>query len=115
MFVRSVCPWTGLLRSVCSSKSQHTSCSLVTGRQTCALPIYAPYVPGWDCHGLPNEWKIEEEYRKKKQNKDEVPAQEFRAECRAYADKWVGVQKEQFKRLGVMGEDRKSTRLNSSH
>ena len=64
----------------------------------------APYVPGWDCHGLPIEWKIEEEYRKKKQNKDEVPAQEFRAQCRAYADKWVGVQKEQFKRLGVMGD-----------
>ena len=64
----------------------------------------APYVPGWDCHGLPIEWKIEEEYRKKKQNKDEVPPQEFRAQCRAYADKWVGVQKEQFKRLGVMGD-----------
>ena len=64
----------------------------------------APYVPGWDCHGLPIEWKIEEEYRKKKQSKDEVPAQEFRAQCRAYADKWVGVQKEQFKRLGVMGD-----------
>ncbi|AUW56781.1 isoleucine--tRNA ligase [Sphingobium sp. SCG-1] len=64
----------------------------------------APYVPGWDCHGLPIEWKIEEEYRKKKLNKDEVPAQEFRAQCRAYADKWVEVQKEQFKRLGVMGD-----------
>jgi isoleucyl-tRNA synthetase len=64
----------------------------------------APYVPGWDCHGLPIEWKIEEEYRKQKKNKDEVPAQEFRAQCRAYADKWVGVQKEQFKRLGVMGD-----------
>ena len=64
----------------------------------------APYVPGWDCHGLPIEWKIEEEYRKKKLNKDEVPAQEFRAQCRAYADRWVGVQKEQFKRLGVMGD-----------
>ncbi|MGK2909092.1 MAG: isoleucine--tRNA ligase [Sphingobium sp.] len=64
----------------------------------------APYVPGWDCHGLPIEWKIEEKYRKKKLNKDEVPPQEFRAECRAYADKWVGVQKEQFKRLGVMGD-----------
>ena len=64
----------------------------------------APYVPGWDCHGLPIEWKIEEEYRKKKLNKDEVPAQEFRALCRAYADRWVGVQKEQFKRLGVMGD-----------
>jgi isoleucyl-tRNA synthetase len=64
----------------------------------------APYVPGWDCHGLPIEWKIEEEYRKKKQNKDEVPPQEFRAQCRAYADKWVGVQREQFKRLGIMGD-----------
>ena len=64
----------------------------------------APYVPGWDCHGLPIEWKIEEEYRKKKMNKDEVPASEFRAQCRAYADKWVDVQKEQFKRLGVMGD-----------
>ncbi len=64
----------------------------------------APYTPGWDCHGLPIEWKIEEEYRKKKLNKDEVPAQEFRAQCRAYADTWVGVQKEQFKRLGIMGD-----------
>lgn len=64
----------------------------------------APYVPGWDCHGLPIEWKIEEEYRKKKQNKDEVPPAEFRAQCRAYADNWVGVQREQFKRLGIMGD-----------
>ena len=64
----------------------------------------APYVPGWDCHGLPIEWKIEEEYRKKKLNKDEVPPQEFRAECRAYAAKWVDIQRDQFKRLGVMGD-----------
>ncbi|GAA4767303.1 isoleucine--tRNA ligase [Stakelama sediminis] len=64
----------------------------------------APYVPGWDCHGLPIEWKIEEAYRKKKRNKDEVPAKEFRAECREYATKWVGVQREQFERLGVMGD-----------
>ena len=64
----------------------------------------APYVPGWDCHGLPIEWKIEEEYRKKKLNKDEVPPSEFRAQCRAYADKWVDVQREQFKRLGIMGD-----------
>jgi isoleucyl-tRNA synthetase len=61
----------------------------------------APYVPGWDCHGLPIEWKVEEEYRKKKLNKDEVPVEEFRAECRAYAQKWVDVQREQLKRLGV--------------
>ncbi|MGB3797287.1 MAG: isoleucine--tRNA ligase [Alteraurantiacibacter sp.] len=64
----------------------------------------APYVPGWDCHGLPIEWKIEEKYRKKKKNKDEVPPKEFRQECREYAAEWVAVQAEQFKRLGVMGE-----------
>ena len=64
----------------------------------------APYVPGWDCHGLPIEWKVEEAYRAKKLDKDQVPVAQFRAECRAYADKWVGVQREQFKRLGVMGE-----------
>ncbi len=61
----------------------------------------APYVPGWDCHGLPIEWKVEEEYRKKKRNKDEVPPEEFRAECRAYAQHWVNVQREQLKRLGI--------------
>jgi len=64
----------------------------------------APYVPGWDCHGLPIEWKVEEEYRKKKKNKDEVPAEEFRAECRAYAQNWVNVQREQLKRLGIGGD-----------
>jgi isoleucyl-tRNA synthetase len=63
----------------------------------------APYVPGWDCHGLPIEWKVEEAYRKKKKNKDEVPAEEFRAECRAYAAQWVEVQKAQFQRLGISG------------
>ncbi|WP_454885624.1 isoleucine--tRNA ligase [Sphingomonas oryzagri] len=64
----------------------------------------APYVPGWDCHGLPIEWKVEEQYRAKKQNKDDVPVAQFRAECRAYAQKWVDVQRDQFKRLGVMGD-----------
>ena len=64
----------------------------------------APYVPGWDCHGLPIEWKVEEQYRKKKLNKDEVPAEEFRAECRAYAQHWVDTQREQLKRLGIMGD-----------
>jgi isoleucyl-tRNA synthetase len=63
----------------------------------------APYVPGWDCHGLPIEWKVEEQYRKKKLNKDEVPVKEFRAECRAYAQHWVNVQREQVKRLGILG------------
>ncbi|MEJ2409288.1 MAG: isoleucine--tRNA ligase [Novosphingobium sp.] len=64
----------------------------------------APYVPGWDCHGLPIEWKVEEEYRKKKKNKDEIPPEEFRAECRAYAQHWVNVQREQLKRLGIGGD-----------
>ncbi len=64
----------------------------------------APYVPGWDCHGLPIEWKVEEAYRAKKLNKDDVPVDQFRAECRAYAEKWVEVQKGEFERLGVMGD-----------
>ncbi len=62
------------------------------------------YVPGWDCHGLPIEWKIEEQYKKNKKNKNEVPIVEFRKECRAFAEKWIGVHKEQFKRLGVVGD-----------
>ncbi|MEP6868926.1 MAG: class I tRNA ligase family protein, partial [Novosphingobium sp.] len=61
----------------------------------------APYVPGWDCHGLPIEWKVEEQYRKKKLDKDQVDPVEFRAECRAYAQGWVDKQREQLKRLGV--------------
>jgi len=64
----------------------------------------APYVPGWDCHGLPIEWKVEEQYRKKKLNKDEVPPKEFRAECRAYAQHWVDTQREQLKRLGISAD-----------
>ncbi|WP_066114043.1 MULTISPECIES: isoleucine--tRNA ligase [unclassified Blastomonas] len=64
----------------------------------------APYVPGWDCHGLPIEWKIEEQYRKKKLNKDEVDPVAFRAECRAYAQHWVNTQREQLKRLGINGD-----------
>ncbi len=62
------------------------------------------YVPGWDCHGLPIEWKIEEEYRAKGKNKDAVPINEFRAECRAFAEHWLGVQRNEFKRLGVEGD-----------
>ncbi len=64
----------------------------------------APYVPGWDCHGLPIEWKVEEQYRKKKQDKDQIPLLEFRAECRAYAQHWVDVQRTQLKRLGIMAD-----------
>ena len=62
------------------------------------------YVPGWDCHGLPIEWKIEEQYKKNKKNKNEVPINEFRKECRDFASKWIEVHKEQFKRLGVIGD-----------
>ena len=62
------------------------------------------YVPGWDCHGLPIEWKIEEEYRAAGRDKDEVPVLQFRAECRAYAEKWLAVQDAEFRRLGVEGE-----------
>ena len=62
------------------------------------------YVPGWDCHGLPIEWKIEEQYKKNKKNKNEVPIVEFRKECRAFAEKWIEVHKTQFKRLGVVGD-----------
>ncbi len=62
------------------------------------------YVPGWDCHGLPIEWKIEEQYKKNKKNKNEVPIVEFRKECRAFAEKWIDIHKEQFKRLGVVGD-----------
>ena len=62
------------------------------------------YVPGWDCHGLPIEWKIEEQYRAKGLNKDDVPVVEFRKECRAFAEHWVDVQREEFKRLGVEGD-----------
>jgi isoleucyl-tRNA synthetase len=64
----------------------------------------ANYVPGWDCHGLPIEWKIEEQYRAKGKNKDAVPVNEFRQECRAFAAHWMGVQSEEFQRLGVIGD-----------
>jgi isoleucyl-tRNA synthetase len=69
-----------------------------------ALGHDANYVPGWDCHGLPIEWKIEEQYRAKGRNKDEVPVVEFRRECRAFAEHWLSVQREEFKRLGVTGD-----------
>ena len=81
----------------------HTLKDMVVRTQT-LLGKDAPYVPGWDCHGLPIEWKIEEQYRKKKLDKDEVPLTEFRAECRAYAQHWVDTQREQLKRLGIGGD-----------
>ena len=62
----------------------------------------ANYVPGWDCHGLPIEWKVEEKYRSTGRDKDEVPIVEFRQECRDFAEHWIGVQREEFQRLGVI-------------
>ena len=64
----------------------------------------ANYVPGWDCHGLPIEWKIEEKYRKKGKDKDDIPISEFRQECREFAKHWISVQREEFKRLGIEGD-----------
>jgi isoleucyl-tRNA synthetase len=63
----------------------------------------ARYVPGWDCHGLPIEWKIEEQYRAKGLNKDDVDTVAFRQECRRFAERWIDVQRAEFKRLGVTG------------
>ena len=62
------------------------------------------YVPGWDCHGLPVEWQVEEQYRAKGKNKDEVPIIEFRRECRAFAQKWIETQRDEFARLGGVGD-----------
>ncbi|HEY0106249.1 MAG TPA: isoleucine--tRNA ligase [Rhizomicrobium sp.] len=64
----------------------------------------APYIPGWDCHGLPIEWKIEEKYRKEGKSKDDVPIDVLRKDCRAFAEHWIDVQRKQFIRLGCMGE-----------
>jgi isoleucyl-tRNA synthetase len=68
------------------------------------LGYNSAYVPGWDCHGLPIEWKIEESYRAKGKDKNDVPVIEFRQECRTFATQWVDIQREEFKRLGVLGE-----------
>jgi isoleucyl-tRNA synthetase len=64
----------------------------------------APYIPGWDCHGLPIEWKIEEKYRKEGKSKDDVPIAQLRQDCRDFANHWIGVQRTQFKRMGCMGQ-----------
>ena len=63
----------------------------------------ARYVPGWDCHGLPIEWKIEEQYRKQGKDKDQVPDVDFRQECRKFAEGWVDIQRDEFKRIGITG------------
>lgn len=62
------------------------------------------YIPGWDCHGLPIEWKVEEQYRKAGKNKDDIPVLQFRAECRNYAKNWLSIQSAEFQRLGVQAE-----------
>ena len=64
----------------------------------------AHYIPGWDCHGLPIEWQIEIEYRKKGIRRDDVPVDEFRRQCRAFADRWIDSQMAEFIRLGVQGD-----------
>ncbi len=73
-------------------------------RSRFALGYDVDYVPGWDCHGLPIEWKIEEEFRAKGRRKDEVSKAEFRTRCRDYAGEWIDRQREEFKRLGVLGD-----------
>jgi isoleucyl-tRNA synthetase len=64
----------------------------------------SPYVPGWDCHGLPIEWKIEEKYREAGKDKDDLNIVDFRDECRQFAKNWVDIQSAQFQRLGVSGD-----------
>jgi isoleucyl-tRNA synthetase len=76
----------------------------VVNRSQQMLGKDANYVPGWDCHGLPIEWKIEEKYRAEGKDKDAVPIVELRQECREFAEHWIGVQREEFKRLGVEGD-----------
>tara|TARA_B110000914_G_C15514922_1_gene472902 strand:+ start:650 stop:3490 length:2841 start_codon:yes stop_codon:yes gene_type:complete len=63
----------------------------------------AEYRPGWDCHGLPIEWKVEEKFRDEGKNKEEIPINDFRNECRLFAKNWIEIQKKQFMRLGILG------------
>jgi isoleucyl-tRNA synthetase len=76
----------------------------VVNRSQQMLGKDANYVPGWDCHGLPIEWKIEEKYRAAGKDKDAVPIVDFRRECREFAEYWVNEQRKEFKRLGVEGD-----------
>src|SRR5580698_9298374 len=77
------------------------------------LGMDAPYVPGWDCHGLPIEWKVEERYRAEGKSKDEVPTDELRRDCRVFASHWLKVQREQIERLGQIGDfERPYTTMN---
>jgi isoleucyl-tRNA synthetase len=76
----------------------------VVNRSQQMLGKDAVYVPGWDCHGLPIEWQIEQRYRQAGKDKDAVPIAEFRRECREFAEHWIDVQRAEFKRLGVVGD-----------
>ncbi len=76
----------------------------VINRAWHGLGYDAHYVPGWDCHGLPIEWKVEENFRETKKDKKEIPINDFRAECRKFAQKWVAIQSAEFQRLGIMGD-----------
>jgi len=73
-------------------------------RSKSMLGFNAPYVPGWDCHGLPIELKVEEKFKKKKRKKEDISDSEFRVECREYAKGQIDVQREEFKRLGITGD-----------
>jgi isoleucyl-tRNA synthetase len=79
----------------------------VINRSQQMLGKNAHYVPGWDCHGLPIEWKVEEGYRARGQSKDAVAPVDFRRECREFAQHWIEVQTEEFQRLGVEGDWRR--------
>ena len=75
----------------------------IVNRSRQAMGYDANYVPGWDCHGLPIEWKVEEQYRSTGRDKDQVPVIDFRRECRSFAEYWIDIQKTEFRRLGVIG------------
>ncbi len=77
------------------------------------LGMDAPYVPGWDCHGLPIEWKVEEQYRAEGKAKDDVAKDVLRRDCRVFAGHWLNVQREQIRRLGQIGDfERPYTTMN---
>jgi isoleucyl-tRNA synthetase len=76
----------------------------VVNRSRQMLGKDAPFLPGWDCHGLPIEWEIEKQYRANGQSKESVPIDRFRRECRDFAAHWIEVQKRDFERLGVVGD-----------
>ncbi len=73
-------------------------------RSRTMLGFDTAYVPGWDCHGLPIEWAVEQELRKAGKSKDSLPVKELRALCREFALKWIDIQRSEFKRLGCIGD-----------